>query len=244
MSQSDATHLVCLKWGSKYPAEYVNRLYRMVAANLTHPFTFHCLTESTEGLLPEINVLPLKRNDLEGWWYKLSLFQQDFYGLQGQIIYLDLDVVITANIDFLVEMPGDFVIIQNWSRNAMWNSSVMRFPVGKYHAVWESFLTDKARVLKDFHGDQEWIFACVPEAHVWPADKVVSYKKSLNAKAYPRLSKLKLPCFQKATDAMDTALTPGAAIVIFHGKPDPEDVADGPYGPWKKASFIQRAWSV
>jgi hypothetical protein len=34
----------------------------------------------------------------------------------------------------------------------------------------------------------------------------------------------------------------GAAIVVFHGKPDPEDVMDAPYGPWKRAPFVKEHW--
>lgn len=46
----------------------------------------------------------------------------------------------------------------------------------------------------------------------------------------------------KAPDWMDTPLPKEAAIVVFHGKPDPEDVAHSAYGFWKRASFIERCW--
>ncbi|MBP0047194.1 hypothetical protein H9C73_00475 [Marinobacterium sp. AK62] len=240
---SEAVHFVCLKWGDKYPASYVNRLYHMVSRNLTQPFRFHCLTENASGLEPGIEHLPLETSDLTGWWYKLSLFQRDFFGLEGDLVYLDLDVVITGNIDFLINQPGDFIIIRNWSRNKMWNSSVMRFRIGEYAHVWERFQGEQERVVRDMNGDQEWIYACVPEAKNWPADKIVSYKKSLKSKAFRPLEKLGLDRLGlKAPDWMDTPLPAHAAIVIFHGKPDPEDVATQAYGLWKRASFIERCW--
>ena len=238
-----SVHFVCLKWGTKYPAEYVNRLYRMVRRHFSQPFTFHCLTEEPEGLMEEVNVLPLSRNDLEGWWYKLSLFQKDFFGLHGEMIYLDLDVVIVDNIDFLAQQKGDFLIIKNWSRNRMWNSSVMRFKIGEHAYIWDRFLEKKEEVLSSYHGDQEWIFECVPDADVWPEDKILSYKKSLDSKAFPLLQKIGL-CkpILSLFPQLDTPLPKGASVIIFHGKPDPIDVADKHYMCWKRAGFIRKSW--
>ena len=31
-------YIICMKWGTKYGAEYVNRLYNMVDGHLTLPF--------------------------------------------------------------------------------------------------------------------------------------------------------------------------------------------------------------
>lgn len=237
-------HVVCLKWGTKYGPEYTNRLYHMVSRHLTRPFRFHCLTEHPEGLDAGIHVLPLETSpQLSGWWYKLSLFRKDFYGLNGNLLYLDLDVVITDNIDFLADLPGDFLIIRNWSRNPMWNSSVMRFRIGQYARVWDSFQQRVGDIIGKYNGDQEWIFECVPEAGTWPEDKIVSYKKSLDSKAFRLLEKLGLAKLGlKAPQWMDTLLPEGVAMVIFHGKPDPVDVATQPYGLWKRASFVERHW--
>ncbi len=47
----------------------------------------------------------------------------------------------------------------------------------------------------------------------------------------------------RAPARLDTPLPAGVAIVIFHGKPDPEDVAQQPYGLWKRASFVARNWN-
>jgi hypothetical protein len=237
-------NVVCLKWGSKYGAEYVNRLHRMVSRRLGKPFRFHCLTEDGRGLDPEIVVLPLASTDgMSGWWYKLALFKQDFFGLRGQLLYLDLDVVITGSIDFLADAPGDFLIIRNWSRQRMWNSSIMRFEIGAYAHIWERFAADAEGIMASYNGDQEWIFACEPEAGNWPAEKILSYKKSLDSQAWPLLKKLggeRLGL--KAPAHLDTPLPEQAAIIVFHGKPDPEDVAFMPSGLWKRASFVARNW--
>ena len=43
-------HVVCLKHGKKYSAEYVNLLFKMVSRHLTVPFNFVCFTEDPTGL--------------------------------------------------------------------------------------------------------------------------------------------------------------------------------------------------
>ncbi|RHY38782.1 hypothetical protein DYB30_013912 [Aphanomyces astaci] len=43
--------VVCVKWGVKYGADYVNKLYRGVARHLKSvPFTFCCLTDDPAGI--------------------------------------------------------------------------------------------------------------------------------------------------------------------------------------------------
>ena len=38
--------VICINWGTKYGPDYVNRLYGMVARNITPPFTFTCFTDN------------------------------------------------------------------------------------------------------------------------------------------------------------------------------------------------------
>ena len=234
-------HVVCVKWGDKYPSSYVNRLYGMVGRNLSLSHTFHCLTEKSAGIHEGVNILPLTDTDYEGWWIKLMLFQQNFFGLRGRIIYLDLDVVITGNIDFLAEDNAGLSIIKNWSRNRMWNSSVMSFRIGSLSFVWDRFeLETYEKIKTKYNGEQEWIFHCIPVAYTYSKRKIISYKKSCSARFGKWLVwtglRLKPPKWLKAK------LPAGAKIVIFHGKPDPEDVLDKHWNEWKYAPFIKKYW--
>ena len=52
-------NVICIKWGTKFGAEYVNRLYRMVQKNLTIPHRFVCFTDNSEGLSDGIEVREL-----------------------------------------------------------------------------------------------------------------------------------------------------------------------------------------
>ncbi len=68
-------YVACVKWGTKFGPEYVNKLFRGIKRNTTKPFKFYCFTEDSNGLLPEINIIKLKE-DWKGWWGKATLFSQ------------------------------------------------------------------------------------------------------------------------------------------------------------------------
>lgn len=52
-------NVICIKWGDKFGAEYVNSLYKMVEKNLTVPHRFVCFTDNSDGFLDGIEVRPL-----------------------------------------------------------------------------------------------------------------------------------------------------------------------------------------
>ena len=52
-------NVVCVKYGTKYGPDYVNKLYHGVRKNLSLKHTFSCFTENAEGLDPNVKVLPL-----------------------------------------------------------------------------------------------------------------------------------------------------------------------------------------
>ena len=47
-------NVLCIKWGTKYGSDYVNRLYRMVGRHLRRPFRFVCLTDEPERIDPAV----------------------------------------------------------------------------------------------------------------------------------------------------------------------------------------------
>ena len=51
-------HVNCVRWGTKYSIDYVNRLYNMVKRNLPADFTFYCQTDDTNGMDSNIVHLP------------------------------------------------------------------------------------------------------------------------------------------------------------------------------------------
>ena len=71
--------IICIKWGTKYGADYVNKLYGSVARNITPPFRFVCFTDSTDGIRPEVECQDLPPSSIEmpkntlGKWPKSRL---------------------------------------------------------------------------------------------------------------------------------------------------------------------------
>ena len=66
-------HVLCVKHGNKYSAEYVNTLYRMVTRNCSLEFGFVCLTDDATGIDPNIITISLPR-ELKGWWQSPTCF--------------------------------------------------------------------------------------------------------------------------------------------------------------------------
>jgi hypothetical protein len=241
-------NVICLKWGNKYPAEDVNKLYHMVKHNLDRDFVFHCITEDSQGLSEEIQVLPLYDDTLTGWWHKLSIYRKDFYGLEGTALFLDLDIVITGSLDNLFDYkPGATcsILDKGGSKWNVINSSVVRFEIGALNYVWEGFQYNHDWIMHNMHGDQDWLGLVVPSVEVYPENWVVSYKKDCRAKGWKLLGHLGEALMKKGIlkPIGEAVLPAGAKIVIFHGKPDPIDVVYKPYKQWKRASWIQHYWN-
>ena len=133
-------HILCMKWGTKYGPEYVNRLYAMVRRHLTGDFQFVCLTDDERGVRPEVRCLPIPPLNLhlapgqrDGAWKKLTTFEADLHGLRGTALFLDLDVVVVGSLDGFFTQQGEFLIIHDYPRfwrfgeRIVGNSSVYRF---------------------------------------------------------------------------------------------------------------------
>ncbi len=54
-----AVNVVCMKWGTLYGPEWVNRLYGMVARNTTWNVRFVCFTDDRTGIRKEVETLPI-----------------------------------------------------------------------------------------------------------------------------------------------------------------------------------------
>jgi hypothetical protein len=235
----------CVKWGTKYPAIYANRLRRMVRRHLAHPHDFVCLTDDPGGLDADIATIRLPDADFAGFWNKISLFRADLFEPGRTVIYLDVDVVIVGPLDFMLEeTTADLTIARGFSKNLAFNSSVMRFRAGTLAHVYERFANDAEAIVASgrFSGDQNWIHEQVPDAAFFPRGRIVSYKRDMRSHVFLQAKKLGFDSWLKAPRWMTVKPPAGASIVVFHGKPDPEDVMDSPYGPWKRAPFVKEHW--
>jgi len=179
MESTPARVVVCMKWGSKYGPEYVNRLYGMVRRNLRGEFRFVCLTDDTNGVRAEVECFPLPELELaasarDGGWRKLNSFRKDLYGLTGRALFLDLDVAVVGSLDEFFTQPGKFVIIKDWKRpwRVTGNSSVYRFDLGAHADVLAYFVAHQDEVRQRHRNEQEFLSHYLSEQKqlsYWPA---------------------------------------------------------------------------
>lgn len=239
-------HILCMKWGTKYGPEYVNRLYAMVARHLRGPFRFVCLTDQVDGIRSEVQCLPIPDLALpeglpERGWKKLTTFSPelgDLHGLRGTALFLDLDVVIVDDITPFFEVPGRFVIIHDWKRpwRVTGNSSVYRFELGAHADVLAKFRAEHAAMRAQFRNEQAYLSDVLHQQGVlsyWDAAWCASYKYHC------------IPGWPTSY-WRDPVIPPGARIVIFHGVMNPPDALAGhSAGNWRHARpapWIAQHW--
>jgi len=224
-------YILCLKHGTKYSADYVNKLYNMVKRNCTLDYTFVCLTDDTRGLNKDILTIPLP-GGIAGWWCKPYMFSKDL-PLNGIVLYIDLDVVIASNIDKLFTyQPNNWCTIRDFTRimRPKWhkyNSSVVRFNTGQLHNVWEDFDRDKINIQRKFHGDQDWLWEATrnKQAMLYPDSWIQSWKWEVRKDKTFKPGGIK---GKKVFNKIDNLAKPRieCAICVFHGDPNPEMVED------------------
>ena len=112
----DKVHVICLKWGDKYSAEYVNKLFNSVKRNTSVPFSFTCFTEDHSGIDSDIRIEPLPHSTIQSWWNKLYLFSDAMpFNYGDRILFIDLDTVITGNIDDIMLIDNtDIVVLRDF----------------------------------------------------------------------------------------------------------------------------------
>ncbi len=228
--------IICMKWGSAYGADYANKLYAMVRRNTARPLRFICFTDDPTGLLPEIEALPLPAINLperRRWepWRKLSLWQRDLAGLSGNVLFLDLDVVVTGPIDAFFDFQPErsFCVIENWTQRGkgIGNTSVFRLKVGAHPEVFEALGDDPAEVISHYANEQTMASRIVGDVTFWPLGWCVSFK-------HETLPSWPANLFRSAP------FPEGARIVVFMGHPNPDEARDGRWpAPWYKKPFKQ-----
>ena len=224
------------KKGGEYDISYVTKLAAGIEAHLKVPHIFICLSDESEkniGIseIPNHYVVPLRHN-WPGWWAKMELFS-----LQGPLLYIDLDTVVTGSIDnlakWILDNPGPLVMlrgfykgdqcsgIMGWNGNIKWIFDQFQMNFGN-QAVYEKQKNGISMIVgnKQYRGDQDWLRELHRQRHdqvtIVMAQDVM--KGIYSYKVDVKLNGGKLPA--------------DARIVCFHGQPRPADVKPQP--EWMK----------
>jgi hypothetical protein len=216
--------IVLWKWHkpgyrTKFTPEMVNVMCRMIKRNVTVPHRVVCITDDAAGI--ECETLPLWPNPAPHYgtakrpncFYRLKAFAPEMRDVLGErFMWLDLDTVITRNIDHLLTEKADFGIWRVDFEISPCNGSMVLHRTGSRPELWANF---DASVIHPVNGyrhktgmigsDQAWIAQNLRPAtdrYFSIYDGVYSYRCHL---------------------ANKTGLPQNAAIVFFHGEHNPGD---------------------
>lgn len=219
--------IICIKWGTKYSAGYVNKLYGMVSRNITPPFRFVCFTDNTDGIRPEVECQPLPPSDIPmpkntlGKWPKSRLWNATLGDVTGTVLFLDLDVVIVGNLDdfFSYANPDDTVLSYNPSNplERLGQTSCFRFKVGSLVPLLEKFRADPQGVADKYRFEQRFVTKNAPNGiKLFPKAWVVHFRRKCR-QPFP------------LNYVLPPKLPHDARIVIFPGDLYPQNAIDGKY---------------
>lgn len=178
-----------------YTPEYVSRLRAMVTRWIDRPFEFACLTDQPWLLPSDIRTVPIqKRPDCFAYWSKLELFNPA-RKWQGRVLYLDLDTLVVAPLQPIVDFPAEFALTDDPTGKARtkdafgrlivrrFNSSVMVWNGGTQTHLYADWTSAHAVRLS---GDQDFIAEQCPDA------------VGMRREWFPRLSEVAGPPFAHA----------------------------------------------
>lgn len=236
----ETNNVVCMKWGTLYGPEYVNILFHMVKRHLGLPFRFICITDSSDGLEEEIETiaLPPFSDPPPAFykycqaWRKLLLFENPLFGIQGKVLFLDLDVVIVDDIDCFFEFSNKLSIIENWSQpgRLIGQASVICFTAGQYPHLLEKYRSDQSNIVRTHMTEQVYITRELGEDNIdfFPEEWCKSFKYH---------------CMHggiKNSFRTPSRYPSGSKIIVFHGNPNPINAIEGNWGkpvPWFKKFY-------
>lgn len=231
-----------MKWGEAYSAEDVNILYGMVARHTTGRLAFHCFTDDPRGIRPEVICQPLPGLGCEipagvpGKWRKVALWSQELAGLQGPVLFIDLDSVIVDNIDgyFTFGDPTDVIVARNWINRVRrtGQTSVLRFPVGQHPYMLEQLRRAPAEIATRYRWEQAYVTHGIRGGvKYWPEAWTRHFRIHC-AGPWP------LRLFRPAI------LPNRSKIVTFPGAPKPRDAALGRWCESQAGNVRQHLHSV
>ncbi|MDH2328450.1 glycosyl transferase [Cereibacter sp. SYSU M97828] len=164
--------IICINWGTKYGPRFINRLYAMVARNITPPFSFTCFCDNPDGIRPEVDCQPLPEIDYKlpvtkkGIWPKSRLWGERLGTLEGPVLFMDLDLVITGSLDdfFTYGDPDQVILSRNPAKpfERLGQTSVFRFPVGKLAPMQAKFAANAQAIAEEYVWEQRFVTRNAP----------------------------------------------------------------------------------
>jgi len=156
-------------WGRKYGQEYIERLAAGVTRHMKAPHVFRVFEPLAEDAA---------LTEIPGCFARLRMFDPAWQAAQGiapgdRIVNLDLDAVVTGDLDDVFGIDAPFAILQgaNAENPCPYNGSLMSLVAGAHPEVWSDFSLEAVSALPkhDFADDQQWLAHKLPGALGWTA---------------------------------------------------------------------------
>lgn len=224
--------VTCVFWGNKFSLDYVYNLKAAVERNTTVPHKFVCYSDRK---IPNVETRIL-RPGYEGWWNKLQLFDAA-NKVSDRVVYLDLDTIITGNIDWLLEDRSWFMGIEDVGavnahqphlKNKL-QTGVMAWDFNPNSHIWNTFVMSFDRVVDTYRGDGEYLSSITNPYH-----------RTLLQHKYPNALK------SYKYDVYPNKLKEETSIVVFHGRPSIEqaftETIVTPMATYEPQEWIKDYW--
>lgn len=207
--------LTVLRSGNEFKIEHLIKIQNML--NFYHyNFELYCLTDQVKKNLPQgIFHIPIEHS-WSGWWSKIEVFSIDS---DEMFLYMDLDTVITGNLEHMFEQSFDFCPIQDafhrLRNNQRMGSGLFLFRPNSMRYIYEKFKDDPCKYMRNNYGDGNFIEKqvdlnnCSFLQNVF-SNEIFSFKADL--------------CDPPKSRDPDNfiGLPKTSRIVFFHGEPRPD----------------------
>lgn len=231
-------HVTTWLWGDKFSVSDVAKLAAGVRRNLKQPHRILCMVdhldrESVEGVGYRIIEYPALTK-IKGCYARLRLFDPHWHFMREinpgeRIVNIDLDTVITGELDTLFDRPEPFVIMQggNASNPCKFNGALQMIRAGAHPEVWNDFSVEAASKVPfyEFPDDQGWIWHKLPNAAGW--------KCGVQSGVFV-FRKPGWPSFGGKMKVGSDDLPKGARLVTFSGERSPEK--------YKHLDWVKENW--
>lgn len=152
-------------WGHKFSKDHIDRLREGVKRHMKQPYQWRVFH-------PEVCDMYLTK--IPGCFARLRMFDPKWQvknGLEDRFVNIDLDTVVTGQLDPLFDRAEPFVIMQgaNAANPCPFNGAMMMLTPGAHPEVWDDFSLEAAKMapFHSFPDDQGWIWHKIPEAAGW-----------------------------------------------------------------------------
>lgn len=231
-------HVCTWLWGDKFNVADVAKLAAGVRRNLKQPHRILCMVDRMDRETIEgVGYRQILDHDLiavKGCYARLRLFDPHWQFMREippgeRIVNIDLDTVITGELDLLFDRPEPFVIMQkgNASNPCPMNGALMMIRAGAHPEVWTDFSVEAASKVPffEFPDDQGWIWHKAPDAAGW--------KCGIESGVFV-FRKPGWPSFDRKMKTGGDELPKGARLVTFSGGRSPEK--------YKHLDWIRENW--